>query len=240
MIMDLFREKKSELATGEIAEALELPISTCYRYLKVMCDQGYLVSNAGQGYSLGPKIILLGYHLQKTDPVILACSRFADSIVKKFDGTATINRSFRQSFICIYVRSSSTEKRTGFGAGDAMPILSGANAMLIQAFTSRHLQQKLYNENQDEFIKAGRGETFDEFKDKLRVVRQARLCTVEGVVRPDSTGIAAPLLGPRNQILGTFSFSILTKSLTPEVTDLLKLQVHEIGIRASELLQQAE
>ena len=49
--------------------------------------------------------------------------------------------------------------------------------------------------------------------------------------------IAAPLLGPRNQILGTFSFSIPTRNLTPAVEEPLKLRVHEIGILASEHLQ---
>jgi len=35
MILDLFQARHSELTTDEIASALEVPISTCYRYLKV-------------------------------------------------------------------------------------------------------------------------------------------------------------------------------------------------------------
>jgi DNA-binding IclR family transcriptional regulator len=237
MILDLFRGKNSELTTEDIASALRIPISTCYRYLKVLSDQGFLVSTSGSGYSLGPKIILLGYHLQQNDPVISACRDDADSIVRRFKGTATINRAFRQSFICIYVRHSRLETRTGFGAGDAMPILSGANAMLIQAFLSRHLQKKLYSENEAALAKEGRGNTFEEFKDGLQAIRQARVCMVEGVVRKNSTGIAAPLLGPKGQILGTFSFSVLTEDLNPEMEEALKLRVHEVGIRVSEVLQ---
>lgn len=237
MILDLFRGKTAELSTEEIASDLHIPISTCYRYLKVMSDQGFLVSTSGSGYSLGPKIILLGYHLLQNDPVISAGKAYADSIVRKFKGTATINRAFRQTFICIYVSHSRHETRTGFGAGDAMPILSGANAMLIQAFLSRHLQKKLYSEKHVEIAEAGRGENFEEFKKGLQAIQQARVCVVSGVVRSDSTGIAAPLLGPKNQILGTFSFSILTKDLTPEIEEALKLRVHEVGIRVSEILQ---
>lgn len=237
MILDLFRGDNAKLSTEDIASALQIPLSTCYRYLKVMSDQGFLVSTSGSGYSLGPKIILLGYHLQQNDPVISACKEYADGIVRKFKGTATINRAFRQSFICIYVRHSPHELRTGFGAGNAMPILSGANAMLIQAFLSRHLQSKLYAENEAELAAAGRGKTFEEFKRGLQAIRQARVCVVEGVVRRDSTGIAAPLLGPKNQILGTFSFSILTKDRTPAITEALKLRVHEVGIRVSEILR---
>ncbi|TAJ74185.1 MAG: hypothetical protein EPO45_17460 [Sphingobium sp.] len=240
MILDLFRGGNAELTTEEIAASLQIPLSTCYRYLKVMSDLGFLVSTSGSGYSLGPKIILLGYHLQQNDPVILVAREHADSIVRSFKGTATINRAFRQSFICIYVRHSRHETRTGFGAGDAMPILSGANAMLIQAFLSRHLQKKLYAENEAELAATGRGKTFEEFKQGLSAIRQARLCVVEGVVRRDSTGIAAPLLGPKNQILGTFSFSILTEDLTPEIEDAIKLRVHEVGIRVSDILQRAE
>jgi DNA-binding IclR family transcriptional regulator len=237
-ILDLFREAHSELTTEEISTALGIPTSTCYRYLKVMSDQGYLVSTSGQGYSLGPKIILLGYHLRENDPVITACREHADRIVRKFPGTATINRAFRQSFICIYAAHSKSEKRTGFGAGDAMSVLSGANAMVVQAFMTRHLQQKFYDEHRVELARSGRGETFQEFKTKMQAIRQARVCKVEGVVRPDSTGIAAPILGARNQILGTFSFSIPTRLLTPEMEEALKLRVHEIGIRASETLRQ--
>jgi len=237
MILDLFRGENAEMTTEQIASALQIPISTCYRYLKVMSDQGFLVSTSGSGYSLGPKIILLGYHLQQNDPVISAAKAYADSIVRKFKGTATVNRAFRQSFICIYVRSSPHETRTGFGAGDAMPILSGANAMLIQAFLSRHLQKKLYSEKQAELAKAGRGKDFEEFKQGLQAIRQARVCQVTGVVRKDSTGIAAPLLGPKNQILGTFSFSIMNEDITPEIEEALKLRVHEVGIRVSEILQ---
>jgi DNA-binding IclR family transcriptional regulator len=237
MILDLFRGKNAEMSTEEIASALQIPISTCYRYLKVMSDQGFLVSTSGSGYSLGPKIILLGYHLQQNDPVISAGKAYADNIVRKFKGTATINRAFRQSFICIYVSHSPHETRTGFGAGDAMPILSGANAMLIQAFLSRHLQKKLYSEKCVEIAQAGRGASFEEFKKGLQAIQHARVCVVSGVVRSDSTGIAAPLLGPKNQILGTFSFSILTKDLTPDIEEALKLRVHEVGIRVSEILQ---
>lgn len=237
MILDLFRGQQAELSTEEIAAQLKIPISTCYRYLKAMSDQGFLVSTSGSGYSLGPKIILLGYHLRENDPVISAAKDHADAIVRTFKGTATINRAFRQSFICIYVSHSRHETRTGFGAGDAMPILSGANAMLVQAFLSRHLQQKLYAENREELVATGRGDTFEEFKQGLAAIRQARLCVVRGVVRKNSTGIAAPLVGPKNQILGTFSFSILNEDLTPEIEDALKLRVHEVGIRVSEILQ---
>lgn len=240
MILDLFRGKTAELSTEDIASMLQIPISTCYRYLKVMSDQGFLVSTSGSGYSLGPKIILLGYHLQQNDPVISAGKAYADSIVRKFNGTATINRAFRQTFICIYVSHSRHETRTGFGAGDAMPILSGANAMLIQAFLSRHLQKKLYSEKHVEIADAGRGKNFEEFKKGLQAIQQARVCVVSGVVRSDSTGIAAPLLGPKNQILGTFSFSIPTKDLTPEIEEALKLRVHEVGIRVSEILQRQD
>lgn len=236
-ILDLFRENSGELSTEEIASSLQIPISTCYRYLKVMSDQGFLVSTTGGGYSLGPKIILLGYHLQQNDPVISACREYADSIVRKFKGTATINRAFRQSFICIYAAHSRDETRTGFGAGIVTPILSGANAMLVQAYLSRHLQAKLYEENQEELAAAGRGRTFEEFKKGLQIVRQARVCKIQGVVRKDSTGIAAPLVGPKNQLLGTFSFSVITSELTPESEEALKLRVHEVGIRVSEVLR---
>lgn len=236
LILDLFQGKNAELSTEEIATALGKPISTCYRYLKVMSDMGYLVSTSGSGYSLGPKIMLLGFHLQRNDPVIAVTRKHAENMVRNFHGTAAVNRVFRQSFICIYTTHSKNEKRTGFGPGDSMPILFGANAMVIQAFMSRHLQKKLYDENQERLAKGGRGATFQEFKDQLAAVKLARVWKVDGAIRPDSTGIVAPLLGLKGQILGTFSFSVPTEILTPEMEETLKLRVHEIGIRASEEL----
>ncbi len=232
----MFQGDKAELTTEEIAAALQVPISTCYRYLKVMSDHGYLVSSSGSGYSLGPKIILLGKYLQRNDPIISCCSGFSESIVKSFVGTATINRVYKQSFISIYANSHKNETRTGFGDGGFISILSGANAIVIQAFLSRHLQNKVYTENRDELVKAGRGNDFQEFKNALQAVRHARICKVQGVVRPDSTGFAAPLLGNRKQILGTFAFSMLTENITPEIEEAVKLRVHEIGIRASDML----
>ena len=239
-ILDLFQGDKAELTTEEIAASLRVPISTCYRYLKVMSDQGYLVSSSGSGYSLGPKIILLSKYLQRNDPIISCCGKFADAIVKSFSGTATINRVYKQSFISIYAKSHRNETRTGFGEGNFISILSGANAIVIQAFLSRHLQNKVYLENRDELVSAGRGKNFQEFKSALQAVRQARICKVQGVVRPDSTGFAAPLLGSRKQILGTFAFSMLTSELTPEIEEAVKLRVHEIGIRASEMLHKTD
>lgn len=236
MILDLFEGPRGELSTEDIAAALGKPISTCYRYLKVMSDMGYLVSTSGSGYSLGPKIMLLGFHLRQNDPVIAVARRHADSMVRSFHGTATINRVFRQSFICIYTTHSRQERRTSFGPGDSMPILFGANAMVIQAFMSRHLQKKLYDENQAKLAQGGRGATFQEFRDALAAVRQARVWKVDGALRADSTGIAAPLLGPKGLLLGTFSFSVPTEILTPEMEETLKLRVHEIGIRVSEEL----
>ena len=232
-ILDLFETDQLDWTTEEIAKQLQIPSSTCYRYLKILSDMGYVVSSSEKGYTLGPKISLLDYHLRLKDPIINACRSHAEKLIEDYHGCVLINRVFRQSFICIYSLQSKDDRRVFLNPGDAIPILSGANAHVIQAFLSRHLQLKLFDANRDFFSASGRGSDFTGFKKNLLDIRRRLVCTETGAMRSDSIGIAAPLLGRRKNILGTFSFSIPIGSLSVDQEARLVERIREIGIQVS-------
>ena len=53
----------------EIAAALGLARTTCYRYVRELAQAGLLVSGGGR-YSLGHRIIRLDHQIRECDPLI--------------------------------------------------------------------------------------------------------------------------------------------------------------------------
>jgi DNA-binding IclR family transcriptional regulator len=56
-ILDLFTPDTPVWTVDALVEYLSLGRATIYRYVKALCDAGFLVPVAGAGYVLGPRFI---------------------------------------------------------------------------------------------------------------------------------------------------------------------------------------
>lgn len=214
-ILDLFGEGRTQMDVEDIASALRLTRSTCYRYIKSLADRGYLVSSIGGGYALGPQIMNLEFHLQSSDPLIRLGRPAIEELVEQYPGTALICRVFRESFVAIASVQSEKDTRLRQWRGRALPLVRGSTARVIQAFLPRHRIVKLFEENTAEFAELGFA-NFDDLQSRLREIRTLSTCRAFGEVHEGVNAISGALLGKKNEILGTITFTALEHQLNEE------------------------
>ncbi len=217
-ILDLFGAGHGFMEVEDIANSLDLTRSTCYRYVKSLVDRGYLVSSIGGGYTLGPQIMNLEYHLQNTDPLIRLGRPVIEELAADFPGTALICRVYRESFVAVASTQSEQDPRVRQWRGRGLPLVKGASARVIQAHLPRHRVVKLYDENKEQFEELGYS-SFHALQHKLKEVKHRGSCHAFGEVHQGVNAVSAPLLGTQSLILGALTFTALADSLNAETMD---------------------
>src|SRR3954454_24829954 len=94
-VLDLFDGSTMEWLPDAMAERLDLPRSTLYRYLKVLTDAGLLTSLPGVGYTLGPRVVELDYRMRLSDPLIGPSRPVMAELVQDVPGIALLCRRYR-------------------------------------------------------------------------------------------------------------------------------------------------
>ncbi|HEY8290285.1 MAG TPA: helix-turn-helix domain-containing protein, partial [Acetobacteraceae bacterium] len=69
-ILDLFTPESSVWTVDMLVERLQLARATVYRYVRSLCDGGFLVPVSGAGYVLGPRFIEFDRNIRLADPLL--------------------------------------------------------------------------------------------------------------------------------------------------------------------------
>src|SRR5438270_9424812 len=69
-ILDLFTPETPVWTVDLLVERLGLGRATIYRYIRALCDAGFLVPVSGAGYVLGPRFIEFDRSIRLADPLL--------------------------------------------------------------------------------------------------------------------------------------------------------------------------
>jgi DNA-binding IclR family transcriptional regulator len=207
-VLDILEESNSGLVFDEIHSRLDAPRSTLYRYLKALTDAGLIASLPNTGYTLGPRIAELDYKMRISDPLVVLSRPVMAELVQSTPGVALLCRLYRNSVLCVHQESHPDAMRSNYERGLTRPLLRGAASRIILAYMPTRTVAKLYEAQPEEFKAANLGETLPEVRAALKQVRQRGWESVEGQVNPGATGIAAPILGSGEVVIGSLSVTL--------------------------------
>jgi len=88
-----------------------------------------------------------------------------------------------------------------------MPLLRGAASRVILANMPPRTIAALFERQPREFAAAGLGDALGKVQDNLKRIRKAGWDQTTGEVTQGITGIAAPIFGERDKVLGSLSIS---------------------------------
>ncbi|MPZ39430.1 MAG: helix-turn-helix domain-containing protein [Rhizobiales bacterium] len=212
-LLDLFEESPSGWTFERIHSRLGYTRSTLYRYLKVLSDAELLSSLPEAGYTLGPRIVELDYEIRAHDPIIRASRPLMRELVQEVPGIALLCRSYRSKVLCVHQERSTTEIESTYERGRTMPLLRGAASRIILANMPSRTIATLFGRQPREFAGAGLGDTLAAVQESLKRIRKAGWDQTTGEVTKGITGIAAPIFGDRDKVLGSLSISFATRSM---------------------------
>ena len=216
-ILDLFEGAEMEWSPEAMAERLDLTRSTLYRYLKVLADAGLLTSLPGVGYTLGPRIAALDFHMRHSDPLITASRPVMAELVTECPGIALLCRRYRGLVLCVHQEASAGVRfRSAYERGSARPLLRGAASRIILAHMPVTVLRKLYGDAPGDFAAAGLGENLDAVRAHLRAIRQRGIAVTRGELARGVIGVGAPIFDSKGGILGSLSVTIGEPEAAPE------------------------
>jgi DNA-binding IclR family transcriptional regulator len=217
-LLDLFEESPLGWTFERIHSRLGYTRSTLYRYLKILSDAELLTSLPEAGYTLGPRIVELDHEIRAHDPIIRASRPLMLKLVRDVPGIALLCRSYRDKVLCVHQERSTTEIESTYERGRTMPLLRGAASRIILANMPARTIAALYERQPRDFAAAGLGGTLEKVQESLRRVRKVGWDQTTGEVTQGITGIAAPIFGERDKVLGSLSISFAARTMNAKRT----------------------
>jgi DNA-binding IclR family transcriptional regulator len=204
-ILDLFTESNPIWSVDEIAAKFAYTRSTAYRYVRELADAGLLTQAETARYSLGPRIIQLDRQLRVSDPLLKAMQALEPTLPRWSDEQIwLLCRLYRDTVTCIH-QVGHLRQGVSFSRGFPMPLFRGATSKVILAFLPERHYTRLYLDNPELVKDAGLGTNWNEFKASLRQIRQHGYAISVGEVDTGLFGIAAPVLGANQKVIGSVS-----------------------------------
>ncbi|MGH3265278.1 MAG: IclR family transcriptional regulator, partial [Trebonia sp.] len=133
--------ERGEVRAGELAAAVELPVSTVYRYLRLLREHGFVVDRDGV-YGRGPR-------LTDTAAPSSAYARLAQTAAPLMQRLTTLTgetvtlavRVGSSHALCVHQTESPNAEHTAFRIGQVLPLHAGAGERVLLAFAPREVIQ---------------------------------------------------------------------------------------------------
>jgi DNA-binding IclR family transcriptional regulator len=207
-VLEIFTEHRLEWTADDMMEQLGYARPTLYRYLKMLCESGLLVSHPQARYTLGPKIVELDYLLRLSDPLILAARPVLESLASQFRGTALLVRWYGDRMLCVDSVSSVDEQLSSYPRGRPMPLGRGAIARTILAHLPKAQAKSIISAHLSEWTDLGLGDSIDQVLSELRRSRRCGYAVAFEEVTKGVVGTAAPVLSQARVPIGAICLTM--------------------------------
>ena len=208
-VLPLFGTEKSEWTVEEAAAAIGVSVSSSYRYFRSLCKFGLLDSFRGS-YVLGPAIIEFDRVIRMTDPMTRVGQEVMKGLSARMGGARSVLcRRYRNGVMCIHQEGQIPEPTVvSYRRGRPMPMFRGAASKVIFANLSARSIRSIYRKHAKEVAEAGLGSNAEEVAANLRRIRKSKAWIAYGELDGTLVGIAAPIFGPQQMVIGSLSVVI--------------------------------
>lgn len=204
-VLDLFSRQHTTMTAEQIAEALDLTRTTCYRYTRELGHAGLLVSDGGR-FMLGPRIIELDHRIIESDPLLNAGRPVVSSLASSLGATGLLSTSYDDKIINVFEHQGALVPPTlSFGRGTTMPVFRSATSKVILASMSRSRLKRIWKERQLDAGCRAIGEDWLSFWKALQAIKRQGYWTSTGELDAGLTGIAAPIFFATGEVAGSLS-----------------------------------
>ncbi|MCK8787390.1 helix-turn-helix domain-containing protein [Roseomonas sp. NAR14] len=239
-VLKLFTIDRPVWTAEKVAEALEVSVSSAYRYVAILVEAGLLTPARGGSYVLGPAIIQYDRQIQLTDPLLVAARPVMADILRYAPSHSVIllSRMFEDTVLCIdqLVDGTYPTAEVSYARGRPMPLFRGATSKIMLPYLPTRDLRRLHAAHAGEIRDAGLGEGWDEFRKALTEMRRRGYVITYWEIDPERIGIAAPLLEDQKRLLGSLSY-VIPKSeqdTAPRLGPLLMAAAREVEVRLAE------
>jgi len=204
-VLDLFSRDHTTMTAEEIAEALGLTRTTCYRYTRELALAGLLVSHDGR-FMLGPRIIELDHRMLQADPLINAGGPVVSALADAVGATGLLTTGYNDRVVNVFSHTGSAKPLPmSFGRGTTMPVFRSSTSKMLLAMMSRGRLRRLWERHGDDPDCQAIGATWLDFWRALQDIRQRGYSVSSGELNRGLAGISVPVSFPGGELAGSMS-----------------------------------
>ncbi|MCW5660346.1 MAG: IclR family transcriptional regulator [Burkholderiaceae bacterium] len=235
-VLDLFSREHTTMTADQIAAALGLTRTTCYRYTRELGQAGLLVSDGGL-FMLGPRIIELDHRIIESDPLLNAGSPVVSALAESLGATGLLTTCYGDRIINVFQHEGALQRLPmSFGRGTMMPIFRSASSKVIVASMSRGRLKRLWKDHQHEPDCRSIGADWLSFWRNLQAIKRQGYWTSSGELDTGLAGIAAPILFGTGEVAGSMSLVFALKDFKNYDTELLGARLRGAAAQLSQKL----
>ncbi len=242
-ILDLFGKQRLSIGVDDIATALGLSSASAYRYASELLVAGLLVRDAS-GYRLGPKIIELEYLIRSFDPVLRAGEELMQAIARRTGHDVLLCNVYGETIVNVLHIPGVNPVRLTYTKGLPMPLFRGAQAKVVLASMDRRRLKRVFERSiVDPALTADVrkiGADWPTFAATLKAIRQQGHHVARGELDHGVVGIAAPVLGADDGILGSLVVTVDARSTSAAEEKALVALVIDNAARLSTRIAELE
>lgn len=230
-ILDLFSEEHPAWTVDMLVEVLGTTRATTYRHVKALYAAGLIVPAAGGSYVLGPRFIEFDRQIRRTDPLLKAGVPVIRDEDDPVVGAIVICSFYGDKVLSVHVEKKTPDIAVTMERGLTVPLLFGSPSQVILAHMSPYQLKNVYAANADQIRSLNLGETWDEFREKMRLIRKAGYC-VGGQVDIATMGVAAPVFHSKGAVSASLCYVQEKDLITPPQIE----HMSELVVRAANII----
>ena len=209
-LLNLFTPETPVWTSEALIGFLEGASSTGYRHIKALQSAGLLTRVGAGSYMLGPRVLELDRTVRLSDPVYIAGSPVIRALHQRTGHSAVLSILYSDSVVCVRRELSADGPPQLFSRGQKRTLVAGASAKAILAYLPPHQLRRIFQKQMAAVGAAGLGESWDEFRTRLRAIRDAGFVQTRAEFQPGVESIAAPIFNSKAEVLGSLMLAIAT------------------------------
>lgn len=192
-IMGLLDTAAPVLQAEEIAARLGYSRPQSYRYIRELCDAGFLI-RFRSGYALGPRCIQLDYIIRQSDPLLRASEPIMRELRDQNGCDVLLANMFGDRIVAVHHERGFDPTTISYSRGRLMPLFRGAGSKVILAGLPVARQRRIVHAHAGELAESAIGQSWDEIRTALRTIKRDDFALSRGELDAVNVGIAVPLV----------------------------------------------
>jgi DNA-binding IclR family transcriptional regulator len=238
-ILDLFTPDAPVWTADMLLAQTQLARATIYRYLRALCDAGFLVPVSGAGYVLGPRFIEFDRSIRMADPLLRIVPRFMEELRPVVNGAQLLCAFYGLRVLTVLQDKTDPAITMSMERGRPFPLFTGSPSRVILAHLPTYQLRNLALNHRAEIAAAGLGENWLAFRDGMRSIRKAGYLAASDIDKA-LVGISAPIFHAPGAVTASLCLVRRRENLTVEDETFLGRLAVDACQRISAELQAAQ
>lgn len=145
-ILTLFTMDRRSMTVEEISSDLGIPLSSVYRHIRVLKENGYLVEDKFGNYKLGYKFLELANVVRADISLTGIAKPYMDELTTRFRETTILNVISGLNAVCLTTSViDNAAIKVSSAEGKVMPLYGGASAKALLAYQDDKIIDRIFD-----------------------------------------------------------------------------------------------